>query len=73
MSAATRILTPLVALAFVGCGGAADEQNFTITNEIPEDAEVEVLPADESATTSSGDLANGAAEPEAGDSESNGL
>ena len=73
MSAATSALPFLVGLALAGCGGAADEQNFTITNEIPEDAEVEVLPADESAATSTGDLAYGATEPESNEATPNGL
>lgn len=73
MSAATKALPLVVALALAGCGGAPDEQNFTITNEVPEDAEVEALPADESAATSSGELANGAAEPQADEAGSNGL
>lgn len=65
MSAATKALPLLLALAAAGCGRAPDEQNFTITNEIPANAEVEVLPADESVATPSDDLANGAAEPPA--------
>ena len=73
MSAVTRALPLLTALAIAGCGGAPDEQNFTITNEIPEDAEVEVLPADESASTSSGDLADGTSEPPSNATGNNGL
>ena len=73
MSAATRALPLLAAIALAACGGAADEQNFTITNEVPEDAEVEVLPADESASTSDGDLADGTSEPPANETGSNGL
>ena len=73
MSAATRALLLLAALAVAGCGGAPDEQNFTITNEVPEDAEVEVLPADESASTSDGDLADGTSEPPSNATGSNGL
>ena len=73
MSAATKALPLLAALALAGCGGGPDEQNFAITNEVPEDAEVEALPADESASTSSEDLADGAVEPAANETGSNGL
>lgn len=73
MSAVTRAVPLLAALAIAGCGGAPDEQNFTITNEIPEDAEVEVLPADESASTSTGDLAEDTSEPPSNEAGSNGL
>lgn len=49
------------------------DQNPTVEGPlpggIPEDAEVETLPADESSTTSSGELENGFVAPDANDSE----
>jgi len=63
MSAATRALAALVALAAVAGCGSESEQNILITNEVPANAEIEVLPADESVGTTTDELDNGVADP----------
>jgi len=72
MSAATRALAALAALAAVaGCGSESD-QNILITNEVPADADIEVLPADESVGTTTDELDNGVADPAVNDVAANG-
>jgi hypothetical protein len=66
----TGLLGILAALA--ACGSDADEANVVITNEIPADAEVEVLPPDESVGTASDELENGAADPNVNEAAVNG-
>jgi hypothetical protein len=61
MSAATRVIAAALVLAASACGGEADEANVVIANEIPPGAEIETLPADESAAAGSEELATGAA------------
>lgn len=62
MYAAIKGLTPILLLAaLAGCGGNdADEQNVVITNEVPANADIEALPADESSATPTDELINGA-------------
>ena len=43
------------------------EQNFAIDTNVPAGADLEALPADESSTTPSDELANGAADPAVND------
>lgn len=71
MSAVNRLTVLALALALAACGGAS-EQNVVITNEIPANADVEVLPPDESAATPSDELANGAADPNVNEAALNG-
>ena len=64
MPNATRLLISFAGAAFLAaCGRDDSEQNIVITNEIPANADIEALPADESATTPSDELANGSASP----------
>lgn len=71
MSAVNRLAVLALALALAGCGGAS-EQNVVITNEIPANADLEVLPPDESAATPTDELENGAAEPQVNEATLNG-
>jgi len=66
MHAATKALLPLAALAIIaGCKeNGADDQNVVITNEVPANADVEALPADESSGTPTNELVNGADDPD---------
>jgi hypothetical protein len=47
------------ALTVVACQKNQPEQNATITNNVPTNADVETLPPDESSETPSNELANG--------------
>ena len=49
------------AVASAACAGDEGDQNIAITNNTA-GADIEALPADESSATSSGELANGAAD-----------
>ena len=57
--------------ALAGCGGSGGGNEVAIgnevkaTNETLANADIEALPADESAATTSEELANGAADPDA--------
>ena len=66
MHAATKIL--LLALVVTGASACRNQespdQNAVITNTVPEGADVEALPADESSATSTNELVNGAADPD---------
>ena len=59
MFAAARLM--LSGVALTACAGEADRQSANNAAV----ADIEVLPADESAATTSGELANGASEPDA--------
>jgi hypothetical protein len=59
MSAAARPILPLLALALFACSEPAEET--AANNAAP--ADIEALPADESAATPTDELANGATEP----------
>ena len=61
MRAAAKALGASLALLLAGCG---ERDAATSVNNAATNAEVEALPADESATTPSDELANGAAEPQ---------
>jgi hypothetical protein len=47
------------ALTVAACQKNQPEQNATITNNVPDNADVETLPPDESSETPSNELANG--------------
>ena len=64
MSAVTRPTLILAATLLAGCGQESSDGNITIANDIPPDAELEVLPADESVATPTDELRNGAQNPE---------
>jgi hypothetical protein len=65
MGAGLQALLILSLGALAACGSKEEqpEQNFAIDTNVPADADLEALPADESSTTSSGELVNGAADP----------
>lgn len=67
MSAATKLLLPLMAAAALGACRKADapaDDNIVITNEIPANADVEALPADESSGTTTNELVTGDDNPD---------
>lgn len=65
MSAAARLAAAALALALAACGQQGAETRAAGNGaEAVANADVETLPADESAATPSGELANGAAEPQ---------
>ena len=49
----------LLLTALGGCRNDRSDQNITITDNVPANADIEALPADESSGTSSNDLVNG--------------
>ena len=62
MSVAGRSIILATAIALVGCGGEADQpaaRNGTVTD-------IETLPADESAATTTRELRNGVNDPDVG-------
>jgi hypothetical protein len=59
----TLLVLSLGALAACGSKEEQREQNFAIDTNVPADADLEALPADESSATSSGELVNGATDP----------
>ena len=61
MRAALNILWLTGAMLALGCTQEPDDANIVITNNMA-GAEIEQLPADESVATTSGELANGAAD-----------
>jgi hypothetical protein len=63
MSAAAKGLAALLAMSVAACGGEQQQQPATVNNASAA-TDVEALPADESASTPSAELANGAAEPQ---------
>jgi len=71
MSDVIRALALFALFALAACGGEA-EPNVVITNEVPADADIEVLPADESAGTPAEELANGTADPNVNEAVVNG-
>ncbi len=67
MKAGRTMLAALSLGALAACGNDAEEQpveqNALVGGNIPADADIEALPADESSTTSSEELINGVDEP----------
>jgi len=63
------ILVATAALALAACGQSQQqgEQNIVIDNAVDPNAQIETLPADESSTTPSNVLVNGADDPDLGD------
>lgn len=63
-------LKPLMLVLFAAAAcqkQAAEDQNIVITNEIPANAEIETLPADESVGTPTDQLENGSDNADVGD------
>ena len=71
MSAVSKILALVFLFAASACG-EAPEQNAVITNEIPDNADVEVLPPDESVATPTNQLENRVAKPNVNEALANG-
>lgn len=70
LNAARAVLVLTAAAALVACGAADDpNQNITVDINSADPADIEALPADESSTTSSEELANGFDEPPANESD----
>ena len=75
MRNAARVFVLLLsAAAFAACEKAQPERNQELTmddnlaaSQLPQDAEIETLPADESSTTPSNQLQNGYDSPEVND------
>ena len=69
MGAGWKMLAVLSLGALAACGNGAEEQpveqNALVGGNIPANADIEALPADESSTTSSEELINGVDEPNA--------
>ena len=63
MSAASKLALIGVLAALAACANEPDDRNIAVANEVPPDAEVEVLPPDESVITPSDELRAGAQDP----------
>jgi hypothetical protein len=66
MNAGVRAFLIVSLAALAGCGNKDEqpiEQNALVGGNIPADADIEALPADESSATSSEELINGVDEP----------
>ena len=69
-NAARSILVLTAATALAACRAEEDpNQNITVDANAAANADIEALPADESSTTSSEELANGFYEPPANESD----
>ncbi len=68
MRAVTKTLVLAgAALAIASCRDNQAEQNITVTDNIPANADIEALPADESSATPTDQLENGIDTPAAND------
>lgn len=71
MRSAAELLIPLLALA--ACSGSGETGNEAAVNRAAAPTEIDVLPADESVGTESGELAAGVNDPELDEAGSNAI